>query len=375
MQSIVQQALKYSEQEKELTNEESDFEEFGQPRIVIVGCGGAGNNTIKRLYNMGIEHAETICINTDKQDLDKTRADKKILIGKTLTRGLGAGGYPEIGRKAAELARGTLESVLKDADLVFVTAGMGGGTGTGVAPVVAEVAKEQGAIVIGMVSSPFKVEGSRREKALEGIEALRKAADTVVILENQRLLAHVPNLPVDQALSVMDQLIAETVKGITETITDYSLINLDYADIRATMGCGGLAVMLVGESKSQNKSQDVVKQALNHPLLDVDYRGATGCLVHITGGSDLSLQEAMEIADQLTYEISREAKVTIGARIKSDFEGRVRVMAIMTGVQPNNMNSREQNKDRNDRFATNAQPTVAATPYRSGSSVPIIDFI
>lgn len=375
LQSIVQQALKYSEQEKELTNEESDFEEFGQPRIVIVGCGGAGNNTIKRLYNMGIEHAETICINTDKQDLDKTRADKKILIGKTLTRGLGAGGYPEIGRKAAELARGTLESVLKDADLVFVTAGMGGGTGTGVAPVVAEVAKEQGAIVIGMVSSPFKVEGSRREKALEGIEALRKAADTVVILENQRLLAHVPNLPVDQALSVMDQLIAETVKGITETITDYSLINLDYADIRATMGCGGLAVMLVGESKSQNKSQDVVKQALNHPLLDVDYRGATGCLVHITGGSDLSLQEAMEIADQLTYEISREAKVTIGARIKSDFEGRVRVMAIMTGVQPNNMNSREQNKDRNDRFATNAQPTVAATPYRSGSSVPIIDFI
>ncbi|MDR2943703.1 MAG: cell division protein FtsZ [Methanosarcinales archaeon] len=334
MQSIIQEALKYTEQEKSISNaDDSGFEDFGQPRIVIVGCGGAGNNTIKRLYNMGVENAETICINTDKQDLDRTRADKKILIGKTLTRGLGAGGYPEIGRKAAELARGTLESVLKDADLVFVTAGMGGGTGTGVAPVVAEVAKEQGAIVIGMVSTPFKVEGSRSQKAMEGVEALKKAADTVVILDNQRLLAHVPNLPIDQALSVMDQLIAETVKGITETITEYSLINLDYADVRATMGCGGIAVMMVGESKNQNKSQEVVKAALNHPLLDVDYRGATGCLIHITGGPDMSLQEAMEIGEQLTYEISGDAKVTIGARVLEEYEGRVRVMAIMTGVQ------------------------------------------
>ncbi|MDV0444611.1 Cell division protein FtsZ [Methanimicrococcus sp. At1] len=335
MQSIIQEALKYSEQEKSVAQADGDsgFDEFGQPRIVIVGCGGAGNNTIKRLYNMGVENAETICINTDKQDLDRTRADKKILIGKTLTRGLGAGGYPEIGRKAAELARGTLESVLKDADLVFVTAGMGGGTGTGVAPVVAEVAKEQGAIVIGMVSSPFKVEGSRSQKAQDGIEALRKAADTVVILDNQRLLSHVPNLPIDQALSVMDQIIAETVKGLTETITEYSLINLDYADVRATMGCGGIAVMMVGESKNQNKSQEVVKAALNHPLLDVDYRGATGCLIHITGGPDMSLQEAMEIGEQLTYEISNEAKVTIGARVLEEYEGRVRVMAIMTGVQ------------------------------------------
>lgn len=335
MQSIIQEALKYTEQEKSVSSADGDggFDDFGQPRIVIVGCGGAGNNTIKRLYNMGVENAETICINTDKQDLDRTRADKKILIGKTLTRGLGAGGYPEIGRKAAELARGTLESVLKDADLVFVTAGMGGGTGTGVAPVVAEVAKEQGAIVIGMVSTPFKVEGSRSQKAMDGVEALKKAADTVVILDNQRLLAHVPNLPIDQALSVMDQLIAETVKGITETITDYSLINLDYADVRATMGCGGIAVMMVGESKNQNKSQEVVKAALNHPLLDVDYRGATGCLIHITGGPDMSLQEAMEIGEQLTYEISDEAKVTIGARVLEEYEGRVRVMAIMTGVQ------------------------------------------
>ena len=370
MQSIIQEALKHTEQEKSASSTDSDgsFDDFGHPRIVIVGCGGAGNNTIKRLYNMGVEHAETICINTDKQDLDRTRADKKILIGKTLTRGLGAGGYPEIGRKAAELARGTLESVLKDADLVFVTAGMGGGTGTGVAPVVAEVAKEQGAIVIGMVSTPFKVEGSRSQKALDGIEALKKAADTVVILDNQRLLAHVPNLPVDQALSVMDQLIAETVKGITETITDYSLINLDYADVRATMGCGGIAVMMVGESKNQNKSQEVVKAALNHPLLDVDYRGATGCLIHITGGPDMSLQEAMEIGEQLTYEISSDAKVTLGARVLEEYEGRVRVMAIMTGVQ-----------HKTGSFTAASTMNTAAVRSKdvnlSASSRDIIDFI
>ncbi|WP_340818049.1 cell division protein FtsZ [Methanolobus sp. WCC4] len=337
MQSIVQEALKHTEKEKEyrrsLAVTDDQFDILGQPRIMIVGCGGAGNNTINRLYNMGIEGAETVAINTDKQHLDLIRADKKILVGKTLTRGLGAGGYPEVGAKAAELARGTLEEIFKDADLVFVTAGMGGGTGTGVAPVVAEVAKEQGAIVVGMVSSPFRVERARAVKAEEGLEEFRRAADTVIVLDNNRLLEYVPNLPIDQAFSVMDQIISETVKGITETITQPSLINIDYADIRAIMGCGGVAVMLVGESKNQDKSDDVVRAALNHPLLDVDYRGATGSLVHITGGPDLSLKEAEEIAASLTYELSSSANVIWGARITPEYEGKVRVMAIMTGVQ------------------------------------------
>lgn len=357
LQSIVQQALKYIEKEKNtyelIENNQTITTDELKPKIIVVGCGGAGNNTVKRLYDIGISNAETICINTDKQDLDRTKADKKILIGKNLTKGLGAGGYPEIGKKAAELSRTDIEESLKGADLVFITAGMGGGTGTGVAPVVSEIAKTQGAIVIGMVSSPFKVEGSRLSKAIDGIKELKKTSDTVIILDNQRLLSHVPNLPLDQALSVMDQLIAETVKGITETITEYSLINLDYADIKATMGCGGLAIMLFGESKSQNKSIDVVEQALNHPLLDIDYRGATGCLVHITGGPDLSLSEAMSIADQFTKEISKDAKVTIGARIEEIYEGKVRVMAIMTGIQEdiffskrkkNNLLEREKNK-------------------------------
>jgi cell division protein FtsZ len=336
VQSIVQEALKHTEKEKEYRQSVSiddQLECFGLPRIMIVGCGGAGNNSINRLYNIGIEGAETVAINTDKQHLDHIRADKKILIGKTLTRGLGAGGYPEVGKKAAELARGTLEDVFKDTDLVFVTAGMGGGTGTGVAPVVAEIAKEQGAIVVGMVSSPFRVERARTVKAEEGLEDFRRAADTVIVLDNNRLLEYVPNLPIEQAFSVMDQLISETVKGITETITQPSLINLDYADIRAIMGCGGVAVMLVGETKSQDKSNDVVRAALNHPLLDVDYRGATGSLVHITGGPDLSLKEAEEIAASLTYELSSTANVIWGARVRDDYEGKVRVMAIMTGVQ------------------------------------------
>ncbi|MDG6243231.1 MAG: cell division protein FtsZ [Methanolobus sp.] len=376
MQSIVQEALKHTEKEKEYRHSiavNDEFDILGQPRIMIVGCGGAGNNTINRLYNMGIEGAETVAINTDKQHLDLIRADKKILVGKTLTRGLGAGGYPEIGAKAAELARGTLEEIFKNADLVFVTAGMGGGTGTGVAPVVAEIAKEQGAIVVGMVSSPFRVERARAVKAEEGLEEFRRAADTVIVLDNNRLLEYVPNLPIDQAFSVMDQIISETVKGITETITQPSLINIDYADIRAIMGCGGVAVMLVGESKNQDKSNDVVRAALNHPLLDVDYRGATGSLVHITGGPDLSLKEAEEIAASLTYELSSSANVIWGARISNEFEGKVRVMAIMTGVQSAQVLGRPQfntnSSYESEPVSRTAAPQAASSHRRSGTSL------
>jgi cell division protein FtsZ len=333
MESFVKEAMKYSEEEKlsrQLADEE--IEEFGTPQIVVIGCGGGGNNTVHRLYNIGISGAETIAINTDKVHLTNIKADKKILIGKSLTRGLGAGGYPELGKKAAEMARGTLEQVLSGADLVFITAGMGGGTGTGSAPVVAQIAKEQGAIVVGMVTSPFKVERARGIKAEEGLEELRKSADTVIVLDNERLLEYVPSLPIDQAFSVMDQLISVTVKGIAETITQPSLINLDYADVRAIMKGGGVAAMLVGEAKGQDKAKEVVRQALNHPLLDVDYSGATGCLLHITGGPDMSLKDAEQIAESLTYELDPHANVIWGARVSSEYEDKIRVLAIMTGV-------------------------------------------
>jgi cell division protein FtsZ len=333
MQSLIDEAVKNAELEKTdtKTTEADDF--IGAPRIMVVGCGGAGNNTVNRLYHMGIAGAETIAINTDKQHLDMVQAGKRVLIGKSLTKGLGAGGYPDIGKRAAEMARPTLESLMESADLVFVTAGMGGGTGTGSAPVVAQIAKDQGAIVVGMVSYPFQVEKARLLRAEEGLEALSKAADSVIVLDNNRLLSYVPNLPIGQAFSVMDQLIAETVKGISETITEPSLIQLDYADVRAIMSKGGVAVMLVGESKQQNKAESVVHECLNHPLLDIDYRGATGSLIHITGGNDLTLADAEEIASSLTYELDPHADVIWGARIRNEFEGKVRVMAIMTGVR------------------------------------------
>jgi cell division protein FtsZ len=378
MESIVQEALKYTEMEREYRNEKgennagADFEDFGLPRIKIVGCGGAGNNTINRMYNIGIDGVETIAVNTDKQHLDVIKADKKILVGKSLTRGLGAGGFPEIGKRAAELARSTLQEVLADTDLLFITAGMGGGTGTGTAPIVAQVAKEQGAIVVGMVSTPFKVERARMVKAEEGIADLRAAADTVIVLDNNRLLEMVPNLPLEQAFSVMDQLISETIKGISETITRPSLINLDFADVRAIMNAGGVAVMLVGETKSQDKLS-VVKAALDHPLLDVDYRGATGALVHITGGPDLTLSEAENIAESLTYEMDSHANVIWGARIQKDYEGKVRVLAILTGVQSPNVVGKSGQKSA---AKEDVDYTGGRSQARKGKAAPsIIDVI
>jgi cell division protein FtsZ len=334
MQDIVNSALENAEAEQREMNADMDDDgEFGDPRIVIVGAGGAGNNTVNRLYNIGVDGAETIAINTDKQHLKMIEADTKILVGKSLTNGLGAGGDPSMGERATEMAQGTIKEVLGEADLVFVTAGMGGGTGTGAAPVVSKIAKEQGAIVVGMVSTPFNVERARTVKAEEGLEKLRNEADSIIVLDNNRLLDYVPNLPIGKAFSVMDQIIAETVKGISETITQPSLINLDYADMTSIMNQGGVAVMLVGETQDKNKTKEVVNDAMNHPLLDVDYRGASGGLVHITGGPDLTLKEAEGIAQNITERLEASANVIWGARIQDEYKGKVRVMAIMTGVQ------------------------------------------
>lgn len=332
MRSIVSKAQQYLEQERSSRFGE-EIKDFETPKIVVVGCGGSGNNTVHRLSNMGVESAMTVAINTDKQQLLRTKADKRVLIGRSITRGLGAGGYPEIGRKAAELARSVLEDLLSDSDMVFVCAGMGGGTGTGSAPVVADVAKKQGAIVIGFVQMPFRVERARIQKALDGLEEMKEVCDTVVVLDNNKLLDYYPNLPIDAAFSVMDQLIAETIKGISDTITIPSLVNIDFADVKAIMGHGGVAVMLVGEAKAQDKANAVVRDCLSHPLLDVDYRGATGSLVHISGGHDLTLKEAEEIIRNLTFEIDDYANVIWGARIDKEFEGFVRVVSIMTGIK------------------------------------------
>jgi len=336
MEAFIKSAVtnKLEEESKLQINGE---ELFGTPRITIVGCGGAGGNTITRLNKLGVKGAKTIAINTDKMALDLVEADHKLIIGARLTRGLGAGGFPDVGDRAARESIHEIEELVKDSDLVFITAGMGGGTGTGSAPVVAEIAKKHNAVVTCMVSTPFNVERARLIKADEGLDKLRVKADSTVVLDNNRLLEFVPNLPINQAFSVMDQMIAETVKGITETITVPSLINLDYADMKAIMDQGGLSIMLWGEAEEDTGVETIVKEALNHPLLNVDYRGATGALVHITGGPNMSLKYVQDVAKSLTEDLDCYSNVILGARVLPEFEGKCRVMAIMTGVQSPNI--------------------------------------
>jgi len=336
MESFITNAIENKAEEESRMKFDED-EMFGTPRIVIVGCGGAGGNTITRLNKLGVKGAETIAINTDKQALDLVEADQKLLIGKNITRGLGAGGFPDVAERGARESSREIEEMIKGADLVFITAGMGGGTGTGTAPVVAEIAKKHNAVVTCMVSTPFNVERARLIKADEGLDKLRIKADSTVVLDNNRLLEFVPNLPINQAFSVMDQLIAETVKGISETITVPSLINLDYADMKTIMDSGGLSVMLWGESEEDAGVESIVKEALNHPLLNVDYTGANGALVHITGGPNMSLKYVQDVAKKLTEDLDCYANVILGARVLPEFEGKCRVMAIMTGVQSPNL--------------------------------------
>ena len=301
------------------------------PRILICGCGGSGNNTMNRITHLGVEGAITVAINTDKQHLDHTRAMQKLLVGRHITRGLGAGGDPSTGRRCAEAGRDVISKIVSGADLVFITAGLGGGTGTGIAPVVAEEAKRGGALVVAVVTTPFHVERRQRmRRALEGLELLRQVVDAVLVLDNNRLLHYVPNLPLDEAFSIMDQLIAEIVKGIVETITLPSLINLDFADVRTIMSGGGITMMLYGES--DRGPEEVVHESLNHPLLDIDIDGATGALIHVTGGPYMTLEQASQVVELMTARLSPEANVIFGARQDPGFGDTIKVMAIITGV-------------------------------------------
>ncbi|MGB3921285.1 cell division protein FtsZ [Methanothrix sp.] len=306
---------------------------LGSPRILVIGCGGAGGNTISRLKRMGFDGARCIAINTDRQHLESISADCKMLIGKKLTRGMGAGGDPEVGRRAAESARTELEDLLRGADLVFVLAGMGGGTGTGAAPVLARIARQQGALVIAMVTTPFHVERKRIFIAEEGLEDLRNYANTSIVMDNNRLLQSAPHLPFQEAFSLVDGLAGEIIQGICETLTCPSLINLDYADVHTIMNTGGASYMLVGGGSMKKSPEMIVRSALKNPLLDVDLRGAKGCLLHISGGPDMTLKEAAAIASNLTQDLDPEANVIWGARIKPELRGRVRLMAIITGVK------------------------------------------
>ncbi|HIG98221.1 TPA: cell division protein FtsZ [Candidatus Woesearchaeota archaeon] len=302
--------------------------------IKVVGCGGAGNNTITRISEVGVIGAETIAVNTDAQDLLYTTSDRKILIGKELTHGLGAGSDPRIGEDAAKETEHDIKEALTGADMVFVTCGLGGGTGTGSAPVVADVAKKMGALVVGVVTLPFSMEGNRRyENAIGGLERLEAVTDTLIVIPNDKLLELAPDLPLLTAFKVADEILTNAVKGIAELVTKPGLINLDFADIRAVMGGGGVALIGVGESDSENRAVEAVEKAINNPLLDVDTSGASGALINISGGPDMTLEEARKVVETVSQKLDQGAKVIWGAQIYEDLARTVRAMLIVTGVK------------------------------------------
>ncbi|MFW9962549.1 MAG: cell division protein FtsZ [Candidatus Sifarchaeia archaeon] len=329
MKSFIDAAREHSRGERGM----SAVRDMGQARILVVGCGGAGNNTVKRLMTIGVQGAECIAINTDRQHLAITTAHRKLLIGERITRGLGAGGYPHVGRAAAEESTGQLTELLRDADLVFIAAGMGGGTGTGSAPVVAEIAKNNDAIVVGVITMPFNLERTRIDKAKAGLARLQENVDTAVVIDNQKLMELVPDLPLEEAFGVADEVLANMVKGITETITMPSLINLDYADVRSIICNGGVALVGLGEATGADRANDAIKNALNSPLLEVEWTGATGALIHITGGPDMSLAEANKVGELVSEKMSSDANVIWGARVDPRLGGVLRVMLILTGVK------------------------------------------
>ncbi len=310
----------------------TDFEAH-KARILIAGVGGAGNNTINALEEKGVSGAVTVAVNTDVKHLRSVKAKQKVLIGKNITKGLGAGGYPDVGKNAAMESKKELKELVRDVDLVFITCGLGGGTGTGAAPVIARFAKEAGAIVIAAVTLPFKLEGARIIKAEEGLANLRQVCDTVIAIENQRLLEVGRNLPLKKAFGIADNLIASMIKGITETIYEPSLVNLDYADVKAVMRYGGVAAIGIGEGEDEDRALVAVQKAMNNPLLDVDYNGAKGAVVHVTGGYDLRLEEVNRIGNYVQSQLDPDAQVIWGARILPEFEHKVQVITIITGVK------------------------------------------
>jgi cell division protein FtsZ len=314
-------------------NEDLDNIEVHQATIKVIGSGGAGNNMVNWLYQKGIKGAEIIACNTDQQHLSIIEADRKFLIGKDTTRGLGCGGFPEKGAEAAKETLNEIKDALKSSDMVFVCAGMGGGTGTGSAPVIAGVAKDQGAIVIGTVTMPFKIERARVDKAEFGLQQLRNVCDTVIVIDNNRLVQIAGNLPIRQAFAVANELVSTMIKGIVETIALPSLVNLDYADVKAIMTNGGVAAIGVGTSDTNNRVEEAVKGALQNPLLDINYEGATGALIHIAGGPDLTLEEINRIGELVTESLDEDANVIWGARVTDEMKGKLTVMTIVTGVK------------------------------------------
>ena len=301
--------------------------------IAVIGCGGSGSNTISRMMEEGIHGARLIAMNTDAQHLIRTQAQYRVLLGRQRTRGLGAGSIPQVGEEAAVETIEEIKKMVAGCDMVFLTTGLGGGTGTGAAPVVAKAAREQGALTIAVVTLPFTAEGSiRRENAEAGLERLRDIADTVIVVPNDRLLEVVPRLPLYAAFKVADEVLMRAVKGITELITLPGLVNLDFADVRTVMERGGVAMIGMGESDAEDKAADSVKKALRSPLLDVDISGATAALVNVVGGPDMTIAEAEGVVQEVFDRVDPNARIIWGAMVDPTMQHRMRTMLVVTGV-------------------------------------------
>jgi cell division protein FtsZ len=302
--------------------------------IKIVGVGGGGCNTIDRLAEAGVVGAEMYACNTDAQHLLIVRAPHKILFGRRSTRGLGAGALPQIGEEAAREAEEEIRKALQGADLVFITCGLGGGTGTGGAPVVAQIAREMGALTVAICTWPFRAEGVVRwENAEYGLERLRNFADTAIVIPNDKLLQLVPRLALNQAFKVADDVLMRGIKGITEVITKPGLVNLDFNDIKTIMKGGGVAMIGLGEGEEDQRAEDAVEEAINSPLIDVDISGASGALINVTGGSDMTVSEAERTAELVQSRISPNARIIWGAAVDPALQHKMRVMVILTGVK------------------------------------------
>lgn len=304
-------------------------------RIKVIGCGGGGGNSVSRMKEIGIKGCEVIAINTDAQDLLYCNADHKILIGRELTHGLGAGSNPKIGEEAARESEQELRKKITNSDMVFITCGLGGGTGTGAAPVVAELAKKQGALTIGIVTLPFTVEGQKRiENAQYGLERMAAVTDTLIVIPNDKLLELAPELPLHTAFKVADEILTNSVKGIAELITTSGLVNLDFADIKAVMSNGGVSLIGIGESDATSgRAEEAVERAVNNPLLDVDIGEAKGALINIIGGPDMTLEEYRLVMEAIGNKISPDAKIISGAQISADMEKSIKILLIVTGVK------------------------------------------
>ena len=348
-----------------------------QANIIVVGTGGAGNNTISRLNEIGIEGAKTITVNTDAQDLFYSTADKKLLLGRQTCGGLGAGGEPTVGEECAEESEEDIREELEGSDMVFVTCGLGGGTGTGSAPIISKISKKSGALTVAVATMPFSAEGvKRRENAERGLEKLQAASDTVIVIPNDKLLEVAPNLPLNKAFMVSDEILGRAVKGITELITKTGLVSLDFADIRSIMKGSGMAMIGMGESESGDRAIESVHEALSSPLLDIDISNAKGALINISGSSDLTLQESEKIVQIVADKLDPEANIIWGAQIDESLHNIIRTTIVVSGVKSKYNMASEDDEFADDDFEdTDFGETISSGAVNPQSDDPLDEFL